>query len=212
MDLAHAASMRFDDEEHNLGAVIRGEIATHTVSFENTGPEPLIIRKIGHSCGCIATAASGTTIAPGAKGTIAIRFDTKFLKGSVVKFVYVFTNDPRYNPAILKIKANVTDDYHTTKYPADKIFYEPCARCHVSKGVGLKGRSLFYADCLMCHRQGVAGPSLTDLTKLSGPQLKDRIESGKAGSKMAPFSISRGGPLNDAEVNSIVEYITGLGK
>ncbi len=138
-----------------------------------------------------------------------MQIDSKYKKGKMVEMVYVYTNDPEMPKVILKVRANVMDVFHLQKHGADAIFFEPCARCHIDKGRGLSGKNLFFADCIMCHRLGSIGPSLSKLEKLPREELKKAIMQGVPETRMPPFLDDLGGPLKRSDIKSLINYIKG---
>lgn len=59
----------------DLGDVATGSRTIDSISFRNTGTEPLVIKSIFSQCGCTAPSFPRDTIAPGEGGWITIRFD-----------------------------------------------------------------------------------------------------------------------------------------
>lgn len=88
--------------------------------------------------------------------------------------------------------------------------------CHVTKGIGKVGEELFWADCAMCHGfrgtgiNGVA-PSLVPLDyhdKDIAAAKRDVIANGSKFHRSMPgFSKEHGGPLNDKEIDSLVQFL-----
>ena len=99
-------SMVFDTYEHDFGTLDEGDAVTHVFSFTNTGSEPLLLEKCKGSCGCTVPQCPKTPIAPGAKGEIEVKFNSKGKKNNQTKTVTINANtDPAQT--ILKIKAFV---------------------------------------------------------------------------------------------------------
>ena len=94
-----------------------------------------------------------------------------------------------------------------------KASSEKCAKCHVARGVG-SCRDLYLADCAFCHGDNGEGKSASALnsqeylTKHDAGYIKDWIANGKEGSGMPGFSKTKGGPLDDKQIESLVSYIT----
>jgi hypothetical protein len=70
-------NIKFDEETHDFGKVMEGEVVYHTYRFTNTGDEPLIIKNAKASCGCTVPQWPRNPIAPGDTGDIQVKFDTK---------------------------------------------------------------------------------------------------------------------------------------
>ena len=105
--------------------------------------------------------------------------------------------------------ANVMDDTQRAK-----IFTGNCAVCHVQKGRGKLGEELFKADCAMCHGmngEGGVGPRLISGMWDNPAYYQAMREVVRNGSKthvsMPGFSQSAGGPLTDAEIESILQAL-----
>lgn len=99
-------SMVFDTYEHDFGTLDEGESVTHIFSFTNTGSEPLLLDNCKGSCGCTVPQCPKEPIAPGAKGEIEVKFNSKGKKNAQTKTVTINANtDP--GQTILKIKAFV---------------------------------------------------------------------------------------------------------
>lgn len=150
---------------------------------------------------------SSDHIAPGGEGTIKAVVQTDNERGIITKTVQVRTNSPERPLVILRLRARVIDNYHSGVMRAEEIFRSPCRGCHVERGIGRLGADLFRADCLMCHRVGMIGPSITALRKIPDDRLKKGIENGVADSMMPGFSFKVGGPLTNAQIRSLVDYI-----
>ena len=97
----------FNEYSHDFGVMDEGDEVTYNFEFTNTGAEPLILDKCKGSCGCTVPQCPKKPIAPGATGTIEVKFNSKGKKNKQTKKVTVTANtDPAQT--ILTITANVT--------------------------------------------------------------------------------------------------------
>ncbi len=95
-----------------------------------------------------------------------------------------------------------------------KIFTGKCATCHVLQGKGKFGAALFQADCAMCHgmnAQGKEAPALIP-GDYHDPKYLSHMESiirygSPVNISMPGFSKTAGGPLSDAQIHSILQYL-----
>ena len=109
------AKIEFSKLSHDYGSIKYDADPYCTFEFKNTGNEPLIISNAKGSCGCTVPEWSKEPIAPGASGSIRVKYDTK-RPGTINKSVTVSTNvvtgtdatgNPIYYDALLKIKGEV---------------------------------------------------------------------------------------------------------
>ena len=77
-----------------------------TFEFKNTGNEPLIISNAKGSCGCTVPEWPKEPIAPGAKGAIRVKYDTK-RPGPINKSVTITSNAINSPDMIIRIKGEV---------------------------------------------------------------------------------------------------------
>ena len=98
--------IEFERTEHDYGVIEQGGNGKTEFSFTNTGTEPLIISKAKGSCGCTVPTWPKEPIAPGAKATIEVKYDTKRV-GPISKSVTITSNSVDNSTALLKIKGSV---------------------------------------------------------------------------------------------------------
>jgi len=101
------ARAKFKEETWDFGKVDQGEVLAHEFVFVNEGDAPLVIENVATSCGCTAALASEDRIPPGKEGRIKASFDTRGYAGSVVKYVYVESNDASGRRRELKVTAEI---------------------------------------------------------------------------------------------------------
>jgi hypothetical protein len=100
-------AISFNEYAHDFGVMDEGDVVIHLFEFTNTGAEPLILDKCKGSCGCTVPVCPKEPIAPGATGTIEVKFNSKGKKNKQTKKVTVSANtDPVQT--ILTITAQVT--------------------------------------------------------------------------------------------------------
>lgn len=100
------AKIEFNKEVHDYGNVKYGANGTCTFEFTNTGNAPLIISKAQGSCGCTVPSWPKEPIAPGAKGVITVKYDTK-RPGAINKNVTISSNAINEPNKVIRIKGNV---------------------------------------------------------------------------------------------------------
>lgn len=100
------AKITFAKEVHDYGTIKYGADGTCTFEFKNTGNEPLIISNAKGSCGCTVPVWPKEPIAPGAKGTITVKYDTK-RSGDINKSVTITSNAVNEPSKVIRIKGNV---------------------------------------------------------------------------------------------------------
>jgi hypothetical protein len=99
-DTINVPRLTFAETSYDFGKVKEGAIVEHGFVFTNTGKEPLIIGDAKSTCGCTVPEYPKEPIAPGARGVLKVRFDTKGKEGFQSKPVTVTTNGL---PSIVKV-------------------------------------------------------------------------------------------------------------
>ena len=102
------AKIEFSKETHDYGNIKYEGEPYCSFDFKNTGDQPLIISNAKGSCGCTVPEYSQEPIAPGAKGTIRVKYDTK-RPGPINKTVTITSNAVNVEGgiSILRIKGEV---------------------------------------------------------------------------------------------------------
>ena len=116
--------MTLESTTVEYGDIVQGSDPLRSVSFTNTGTEPLVISNAKGSCGCTVPTWPREPIAPGETGAIEIRYDTKRL-GGINKTVKLTTNDAT-GTYVLRVKGNITAKKEEQSLPdKEGIFGKP---------------------------------------------------------------------------------------
>ena len=97
---------QFAEEVHDFGKIIQGEKVSYSFKFKNVGKSDLVISDARGSCGCTIADYPKTAIAPGAEGSIDVKFNTEGKKGFQTKTVTLSANT-QPSSKVLTIKAKV---------------------------------------------------------------------------------------------------------
>jgi hypothetical protein len=101
------AKIDFIKETHDYGTIKYGADGSCTFEFKNIGNAPLIISNAKGSCGCTVPSWPKEPIAPGAKGSIKVQYDTK-RPGPINKSVTITSNAVNGSEGtVIRIKGNV---------------------------------------------------------------------------------------------------------
>jgi len=96
----------FSKEVHDYGNIKYDGDPNCSFEFTNTGDEPLIISNAKGSCGCTVPEWPKEPIAPGAKATIKVKYDTK-RSGPINKSVTISSNAINEPEKVVRIKGEV---------------------------------------------------------------------------------------------------------
>ncbi len=96
----------FDKTLYDYGTIVRGSDGTCVFTFTNSGKTPLILNNVSATCGCTVPSWTREPVAPGAQGTISVKYNTNIV-GNFTKSVTVYSN-ARNSPQPLTIKGTVT--------------------------------------------------------------------------------------------------------
>ncbi len=205
--LSHAQpDALFPEVDHDFGTVAHLDTVQHDFEVSNTGNEDLIIEKLVTSSGTATAVATPNRLKPGEKGSIRVAVDLHGKRGVYSKTIEVYTNDPTTPVTTLSVKVSIWDRIPMGHYKAAEIFAENCRTCHVDQGKGKKGWELFKADCFMCHTAG-RDISFSEMSRKPAREVRKAIKEGIPNTLMPGFDLGSGGPLNDAEIRSLVELI-----
>lgn len=97
----------FSEKSFDFGDIKQGQKVEHVFAFENVGNEPLILSDVRTTCGCTAPEWPREPIAPGAKASIKVVFNSAGKMGMQNKVITVMSNAVN-NPERVKIVTNVT--------------------------------------------------------------------------------------------------------
>ena len=95
--------LKFEKDNHDFGAIEKGDKKTTAFEFQNTGKGVLIIEDVKTSCGCTTATPEKREYQPGEKGSIPVTFDSSRFSNKITKTITVFSNDPENPKYYLKI-------------------------------------------------------------------------------------------------------------
>ncbi len=98
--------MFFENETIDYGTIPYNADGKREFVFVNNGNKPLTIENTQGSCGCTVPSKPEGDIAPGAKGTIGVKYDTN-RPGPFTKTVTVKSNAAGQETKVLTIKGTV---------------------------------------------------------------------------------------------------------
>jgi hypothetical protein len=212
-------SIRFEVLTHDFGTIASSAKRSFSWPYRNVGSTPLEITATVPSCGCTASVAEPATVPAGGSGTLSVTYDPAGQSGDVRKTITVVTNDPVHPRTILTILAKViAEDVAAIpgahpRFTGQSLLMGSCTTCHAAPARGKTGAELWGAVCAMCHGptgEGATAPALRPGGKLAGlddAALASAIAYGTADPKMPGFSDLMGGPLDAAQVASLVTLL-----
>ncbi len=204
--------------------------------FTNTTSEEILIQSAKSSCFCTVAKLPSEPwpIPAGMNGSIDVTMDLTGKRGNVTKPVNVATSagtktllvrvnipyDPVATPPAFAVSAPAgsSDEQRQKNLEmalADRqvVFKKAeCAECHVKPVLGTAGGAEIYAGaCAVCHDSSHRASTVPDLkVKGAGQNLeywREWIGHGRAGTMMPAFAKSEGGPLSEAQLESLAEYL-----
>ena len=111
------AGIVFETETIDYGTIEHNANGEREFVFTNNGNKPLIISNTQGSCGCTVPTTPKEPIAPGAKGTIGVKYATDRV-GAFTKSVTVTSNAEGQPTKVLTIKGTVLPDPTPAAVPA----------------------------------------------------------------------------------------------
>jgi cytochrome c553 len=216
------------DAETKEAALEPGKVDAHfTFSLTNVSSAEVTIMNVHTSCGCTAAKLPPMPwkIAAGESGKFDVTMNVAGKSGVVFKTVTVSTDKGNKSLMVKTVipAASTSSDPEVAMTERDKnqmlaltdrtaIFKGDCVSCHVNPTVGKMGHELYEAACGICHEAEHRATMVPDLHALNYETSRELwrvwITYGKTGSLMPGFAKSQGGPLTDAQIDSLVDYLS----
>ncbi len=196
----------------------------------NASPsESIVINDVHASCGCTSAKlpAQPWTLVPGTNGEIHVTMNLAGKMGLVTKTVTINTDK---GMKVLFVKSNILPpaappqmasgnrEVNQKLALADRqaVLRGDCAKCHSETkdqfGRDKFGQQLYTSVCGVCHEaehRATMVPNLHAITQETNAEFwRNWITQGKPGTLMPAFSDKQGGILNDAQIDSLVQYLT----
>jgi hypothetical protein len=105
--LAGNPRLAIEQPVFDFGQIQEGQKVSHIFRFSNQGDAPLLIQKVRSSCGCTGALLSAKEIPPGKSGEARITFNSNGMRGKMVKWIYLYSNDPVEKMARFQIRGTV---------------------------------------------------------------------------------------------------------
>lgn len=220
--------LAFDAEQKEVSVTNGTPEAHFSFNLTNISSGDVTINFVQTSCGCTVAKLPSTPwkLAPKESGEISATMQLAGTPpgGTKIKTLTVSTDK---GPKALYVKATVlpgpmngmdrTNAQKIAMADRQAVFRGDCARCHVapakdSTGHDRMGKDLYAAVCSVCHEaehQASFVPNLHKLTEPTSPDFwKNWIMHGKPGTLMPAFAQNEGGFLSDAQIESLVAYLS----
>jgi cytochrome c5 len=200
---------------------------TNVVTVTN-GIAPILVTilSVRGSCQCTTTKLPPLpwTLAPGTNGQIEATVNLPARSSTLYKYLTVSTD---HGSKVLMLKITIQPFVMPMMSEAERmrnmqmaladrqaVFKGECVTCHVQRGEGQYGQTLYEADCAICHEGERRATMVPDLHALKTPTnfefWRTWIAHGKPGSLMPAFSTLDGGPLSDFQISSLANYLTAV--
>lgn len=215
-----AAGLRWDAMRKEVS--IRPGATNGTVAYwvTNTDPTAIVIRKIKPSCGCSVAKSPQLPwqLQPGDQGRIIVESDIRGKQGfTLFKTVRVESDQGlqvlnyslKIPPAMPE--GNRKQNQLLAKADPQAIFRGSCVECHVTPAKGKMGRELYQTACGICHDAEHRATMVPHLRETKRPPhravWRHIVSFGKPASLMPGFRDLHGGPLNETQIESVLEFL-----
>ena len=226
--------IKWDSETKEYSAKPGEAESRFTFWLTNTSPSEISVNSVRTSCGCTTAKLPPMPwkIASGSNGPIEVVMNLAGKSGMIAKGVTIDTSlgikqltvrthiPGATAPGALPVQnSGIMGDTERLKNMqlalADRqvVFKNAdCAKCHAEPAKGkTDGRLLYAAVCATCHNSHHRAAQVPDLRTLPHPTNAEHwrkwIAYGRAGSMMPAFAESEGGPLNEQQINSLVDFM-----
>jgi len=217
------ANLQWDKQYQEVIVSNTNYEARFTFVYTNQGNSSITVRNISTSCGCTTIVGPATpfTILPGQTGYVEVVTDIYGKEGELHKLLVLDTTEG-FNvlSASVIIKKELSSvantNYHSAPASDKKpdgyaIFKGECVKCHVTPAVGKTGSELYNLACGICHNTNRRATMVPDLKETSRKHdlewWRAWIIYGKTNSLMPGFSKVSGGPLDEGQIESLLEFV-----
>jgi hypothetical protein len=100
-----AASIKWANQQINIGEIPQGKPVTFEFVFTNTGKEPILITDVKASCGCTTPDYSKSPVKPGEKGIVKAVYNAAAVGAFTKNVTVTISNDP--TPITLTLSGTV---------------------------------------------------------------------------------------------------------
>jgi mono/diheme cytochrome c family protein len=222
----------FDSETKTYDAKVGEAEAPFIFNLTNVWTNEVIIERCQTSCGCTVAQLPQQPwhLKPGTNGQIKVTVHlagkppglitkTITVYSSVgMKLLTVKVNNPPPAPPVAMTEAQRKANQEQAMKDRQAVFHkvgnENCAECHKDKGDGKMGKDLFVADCAICHESPHRASGVPDLHAIATVKQTTfdywkewTKDGGKVGAMMPAFGQEHGGPLTEAQINSVAAYL-----
>lgn len=204
-----------------------GEVTAHfTFKVSNVSSSEVVIDDVKPSCGCTLANMPGKPwhIAPKESSKMEVLVDLRGKTGVLFKEISVLSsNSPKLLTVMVNIPASSTNGMTPEQInriwgrelaatDRQAVFKKDCVKCHLEPAFGKSGQALYQVACGICHEAKHRATMVPDLhalkTEIDADYWKNWAAHGKAGTLMPGFAAAEGGPLDSAQINSLVEFLT----
>ena len=203
-----------------------GEISAHfTFKVANVSDATVTIDDVKTSCGCTVAQLPMKPwhLKPKETNKMEVLVDVRGKTGVLFKQINVLsTNAPKLLTVLITIPPEATNGMSwetasrlwgqqlaATDHQA--VFKNECVKCHLEPAFGKMGQPLYQAACGICHEAAHRATMVPDLhalkTEINVDYWKNWVTHGKAGTLMPGFAAAEGGPLDDTQIKSLVDFL-----
>jgi mono/diheme cytochrome c family protein len=187
----------------------------------NPSETPVEITDVRTSCGCTVAKLPSKpwVLVPHTNGEIAVSVNLAGKAGVFTKTITVLSSNEQKvlivqvhmpeNPAITRMQ-----NQQLAAADPQRVFKGDCAECHFKPTAGLMGKALYVKACGICHEAQPRATMVTDLHNMTHPtdyaywKVIIANGNGKPLSAMPAFAVEHGGPLSDAQIDSLAKTLT----
>ncbi len=106
-EIANAPTLNIENRIFDFGKIKQGNVYETEFLLTNNGNSALNIRKIKSNCACVTATLDTYDIQSKTTTKLKIRFDTSKRRGSQIKNITIYSNDPNDPTQLVTIKGNV---------------------------------------------------------------------------------------------------------
>jgi hypothetical protein len=104
----------------DLGIVEGDQIVQYSLMIHNEGDSTLVIEEVAVTCGCTVAVLPDSTVEPGEAVPLKGSFNTRKMEGEIHKAIFLFSNDPAREKAVLTVDGFVVRE--VSFYPPQVFF------------------------------------------------------------------------------------------